>query len=152
MRLTKIGIELIKKRLRNLNEQREMWLSEVIRTSELPGDDKIDFFNAKKELERVDESVYELTNILSTAQDIKPCDNDTVSMGNIVTMDRGDQDSEQYQLVSAEEIRYRKLDATSVESPLGSELLGKRVGDVFEIIVNEEIIEYTITNINNSKN
>jgi transcription elongation factor GreA len=78
--------------------------------------------------------IQEIKRILQNAIIIEPNqgDRDIVSIGDTVTLQEEGEEPETYQIVGAKEAD-PKNGRISNESPIGSAVLGKRVGDVVQI-------------------
>ncbi|MDQ1443616.1 MAG: transcription elongation factor GreA, partial [Acidimicrobiaceae bacterium] len=90
-----------------------------------------DYHAAKDSQGKMESRVRQLEAILKRAT-IVEASNEEVGPGAVVGIRyEGDEDVERYLIGSIEE-RHREVDVMSPSSPLGSALLGKRVGDVVE--------------------
>jgi len=100
---------------------------------------------AREEQSRVESRISELTEILSNAQIISGDGDDKVSLGDKVIVKTGGKTTE-YLIVGA--VEADPLDnKISNESPLGQELLGKKVGDVAIIETPKGKTKYEIVEI-----
>ncbi len=91
-----------------------------------------DYHAAKEEQGKMDGRMRQIQNILDSAEIVETVDTDSVSQGSVVEIRyEGDDDTEKYLLGSIEE-RRDGLDVISPQSPLGSALLGHKVGDSVE--------------------
>lgn len=116
----------LEERVRILEEERIPRLEEEVAASADP--------SSLAALRRTREEVNRLRDALSLATPLEePRDPNLVELGDTVTVRRaGSSSEERFTLVGELEAR---LDESwvSIESPLGSALLGSRVGDVMEI-------------------
>ncbi len=90
-----------------------------------------EYHAAKEEKAKMEARVAQVTEILAHAKIVEAGDSDTVIQGSVVTMrydDETDDEAEKYLIGSIEE-RHDDLNVVSPQSPLGEQLLGKKVGD-----------------------
>ena len=91
-----------------------------------------DYHAAKEEQGKMDGRMRQIQSILDSADIVETVDTSSVSQGSVVEIRyEGDDDTEKYLLGSIEE-RRDGLDVISPESPLGSALLGHKIGDTVE--------------------
>ena len=131
--LTPEGKDRLKTELTDLEGPQREALAKRLRSAIEMGDlsENADYHKAKEDqafLEgRIQELKYILSNAIIIQVDGKP--KDTVSVGAKVTIQEDDFPPETYYLVGAKEADPRN-GKISHESPIGSALLGHRVGDV----------------------
>lgn len=107
-----------------------------------------EYIYGKKRLREIDKRLGYLTNLLKDVQVIDPenLNSDTIIFGAtaIVHADTGEQ--KRFMLVGVGE-----ADASqgriSWQSPVGKALMGKRVGDVFEVKTPKGLVEYEVVAI-----
>jgi transcription elongation factor GreA len=88
-----------------------------------------DYHAAKEEQGKMDGRMRQILHLLDNSEIVESIDTSTVSTGSIVEIRyEGDDDTEKYLVGSIEE-RQEGLDVVSPESPLGSALLGHKVGE-----------------------
>ncbi len=91
-----------------------------------------DYHAAKEEQGKLDLRMRQLMQIIENAEIVETIDTSSVSAGSVVEIRyEGDDTTEKYLLGSIEE-RRDGLDVMSAISPLGSALIGHKVGDTIE--------------------
>ena len=139
--------ELTKKRERLITVNRPREAEEVKRLA-LMGDfsENVGYQIAKGRLRGINQRVLDIENLLKNAVIIQhDKNNDTVQVGNFVTLNRNGQEKE-YQILGSEETNPAG-GVISHHSPLGSALIGKKVNDEAEIDLGDRKIKYKIVTI-----
>ena len=91
--------------------------------------DETDYDNAKDELMHLDARVREILNIIEDAKIIEHADPDgVVAFGSTVTVSDGGGEEDTWTIVGPQEANSRLRKISNV-SPVGSALLGKRMGE-----------------------
>ena len=91
-----------------------------------------DYHAAKEEQGKMDARMRQILYVIESAEIVDSVDTSAVNAGSVVEIRyEGDGDTEKYLLGSIEE-RRDGLDVMSPRSPLGSALLGHKVGDTVE--------------------
>ena len=91
-----------------------------------------DYHAAKEEQGKMDARMRQIQALLDDAEIVEAADTSAVGAGAILTLRyEGDTDTERYLLGSIEE-RRDGLDVMSPKSPLGTALMGHKVGDVVQ--------------------
>src|SRR5689334_3195425 len=91
-----------------------------------------DYHAAKEEQGKMEGRIRHLEALIQNAEIVEGGNSDVVEAGSIVEIRyEGDDDTERYLIGSIEE-RHDDLEVMSPGSPLGSALLGHRVGDVVD--------------------
>ena len=139
--------ELTKKldRLINVNRPRE---AEEVKRLALMGDfsENAGYQIAKGRLRGVNQRIIDIQNLLKNAEIIRhDKDNELITIGNFVTLSR-DGKEKYYQILGSEETN-PTAGVISHHSPLGSALIGKRVGDEIEVTLSDRNIKYKIVKI-----
>ena len=144
--LTADKLRALQKKLTDLKEKRKFYMEEVSRLAEL-GDfsENVEYQLAKRELRRINSAITVLEHRINTAEVITPKDTDTVEVGHSVTVDTGER-LQTYQILGSSEIDLAR-GIISYTSPIGSALLGKRVGDTALISLPKKILSYKIMSI-----
>ncbi len=150
IRITPEGYERLKAEL----EQERERLDEATRIlQELTGssDDYDDsgLEDAKSEKSRIEQRIDKLEEQIARADIIdEPASAERIDLGSTVTLD-DDGDEFVVQLVSSVEAGVLDGDIPRVsdESPLGSALVGRRVGDRFKVTINGRVSEYVVKGI-----
>ena len=134
--LTSEGHKKLLEELENLRSVRRQEVAERLREAIDDGDrlgEDAEYEAAKTEQAFVEGRIRELKTMLANARIIEQNGSTgIVQLGSKVTIQENDQDQEVYTIVGAAEANPRK-GLISNESPLGSALLGKHVGDEVEI-------------------
>ncbi|MBL7197566.1 MAG: transcription elongation factor GreA [Candidatus Omnitrophica bacterium] len=149
--LTQSGYDKLKEELDFLIKVRRREVAEQIKEARLKGDLKENAeYDAAKEAQAILESrISELEYKLGGARIIERenISKDKVYIGAMVTLlDLDTQNQEVYTLVSKEEADYSQ-NKISIESPIGSALLGKKIGEVVKIQVPAGELNYKIIKI-----
>jgi transcription elongation factor GreA len=110
-----------------------------------PGDieDNPELEQAKEEVARLDDRIYELQEMIARAQIIVGRKSETAEAGSTIEVEDGDGDSVTYHLVGAVEAD-PGTGRISVESPVGRALVGKRAGERVSVQVPAGTVELTI--------
>lgn len=134
--LTPEGAQKLREELERLKGPERAAISQRLREAIQMGDlsENADYHKAKEDQGFLEGRIQEIERILQSAVIIETNHGakDVVSIGVTVTLQEEGEDPETYQIVGAKEAD-PKNGRISNESPLGKELLGKRVGDVVSI-------------------
>jgi transcription elongation factor GreA len=145
--LTKEGLENLKKELKTLLEDKRPEIAKRIKEAREMGDisENSEYDAARQEQSFVEGRIEELEEILKTAKISEPKRKDSVDVGCKVTV-HIDGDEESFNIVGALEANplEKKI---SHESPLGSALVGKKVGDKIEVDAPVGKLIYTVLKI-----
>jgi transcription elongation factor GreA len=130
--LTPEGAEKLKTELAELKGPKRDEIAKRLRSAIQMGDlsENADYHKAKEDQSFMEGRIQELEFTLKNAVIIDPntAPGDTVQVGSHVTVQEGDYPEETFWLVGAKEADPRN-GMISNESPIGSALLGRRVGD-----------------------
>lgn len=132
--LTNERLAELKAELEHLRTDRRVEVATRLREAKEEGDlsENSAYIQARDEQNEVEHRIFELDEILKRAVLIKkPAATETVTVGASVTAKKGDA-TVQYTIVGSDEARPEE-GKISNESPLGSALLGKQVGDAVTI-------------------
>lgn len=145
--LTKEGLDELKSELKTLVDVKRSEVAQRIKNAREMGDlsENAEYQAAKEEQAYVEGKISELEEIIKHAKVQAVGKKDVVSVGTVVTV-HIDGSQEIFHLVGAPEADPMK-GKISLESPLGSELMGKKVGDQFEVDVPVGKLTYTILKI-----
>jgi len=140
--------ELTKKvdRLINVNRPRE---AEEVKRLALMGDfsENVGYQIAKGRLRGINQRVLDIQDLLKNAIIIRhDKNNEIVQIGNFVTLSRDGREKE-YQILGSEETN-PTAGVISHHSPLGSALIGRKIGDEIEVNLDDRVIKYKIIKIN----
>lgn len=146
--LTKEGVQELKTELTELVGRRGS-IAERIKTAREFGDlaENAEYTSARQEQEQTESRIAEIEHILQNVDIIgKPRAGGKVSLGSSVTLKNKKGDTKEFQVVGT--VEADPLEGKiSDESPIGRELINKKVGDVVEIRTPAETNSYTIANI-----
>ena len=135
--LTAAGAEKLRAELVELKGPRRTELSKRLREAISQGDlsENADYTKAKEDQGFLEGRIQELEYLLSNAIIVEDeqVDRDKVGVGAVVTVQEEDNEPEQYKLVGAKEADPRR-GMISNESPIGSALMGGKVGEWVEAI------------------
>lgn len=138
--------ELSAKRDRLIKIDRPREAAEVQRLA-LMGDfsENAGYQLAKARLRGINNRILEIEDLLKRAEIIKPANNGQANLGNTVVLENeGRQKS--YQILGSAETDPAK-GIISQNSPLGSSLLGKKIGDEIEMCLKDKIVYWKIVDI-----
>ena len=145
--LTQAKFDELQKKLDKLYTTRPKAALEVSRLAEL-GDfsENVEYQLAKGRLRRINQNILELEFTLKNAEIIAPAKNNkTVSLGHTVMLEINNK-VKYYQILGSAESNPDK-NIISQNSPLGSALLGKKVGDKVEVKLKDKIATYKVLEI-----
>jgi transcription elongation factor GreA len=146
-KITLAKYEELKKNLDYLkNNLRPILMNEVKELS-TTGDysENAGYQSAKFKLRQTNDKINKIEDILTRSEIIKPNQNSKIEIGNTVELEI-DGIIKKYQILGSLETNPSK-GLISYNSPLGSLLLNKQVGDVIEFKNNNKIKKYLIKNI-----
>ncbi|HHP7239329.1 transcription elongation factor GreA [Longibacter sp.] len=150
--LTEEGLQDLKEELRFLKTKERARIADAIAEARAKGDisENAEYDAAKEEQGKLEARISKLEDTIARARlvDEKTVDTSKAYILSKVTVENVDSGAEQtYTLVSEQEadISENKI---SVDSPIGSGLLGKEEGDVIEIDVPAGSVKLKIKDIN----
>lgn len=146
--ITKKRLEELREELKNLKTVSRPEVVEHLRTAKELGDlsENSEYLEARDEQNRVEMRILELEDIVKNAKIIKKSSsNEIVDVGATVDVMRGEKLT-QFIIVGSTEAKPEE-GYISNQSPLGKELIGKKVGDVLEIETPSGKVEYKIQKI-----
>jgi transcription elongation factor GreA len=148
--LTSNGRERLQKELKNLKGPARDEISKRLRSAIQMGDlsENADYHAAKEAQAFLEGRIQELEHLLQNSVLIDETveKREIVGLGALVTLQEGEEPPETYQLVGAQEADPRQ-GKISNESPFGSAILGKRVGDEVEAKTPAGIVQLKILKI-----
>ncbi|MFZ4648092.1 MAG: GreA/GreB family elongation factor [Patescibacteria group bacterium] len=134
--------------LKNLLEvKRPREASEVKRLAEM-GDfsENAGYQMAKSRLRGINKRIDDISDLLKRAEIINPSNTSgIIELGNLITLERAGKQKKYRLLGSAETDPQNGV--ISHNSPLGNALLGKKVNDQVQVILEERTIEYKVISI-----
>lgn len=149
--LTPAGLEKLENELDELKSVKRKEVAERIKQALAFGDisENSEYDQAKNEQAKLEERIMKLENILRNAKliDEDEITTDVVGVGSrVIVLDLEYDEEMEYTIVgSAEADPYSGL--ISNESPVGSELLGRKSGETVDVMVPDGIIKYKIVSI-----
>jgi transcription elongation factor GreA len=145
--LTAGGLEKLKQDLEQARARR-IEAAERMKEAAQPGDieDNPEFEQAKEEVARLDERIYELEEMIGRAQIIQGRSSGVAEPGSEIEVEDEEGETIVYHLVGAVEADPAN-GLISVESPVGRALVGKRAGDRVSVEVPAGTIQYTIKSV-----
>ncbi len=148
MYLTKEGLEKLKAELKELLEVRRPAVAKRIQAAREMGDisENSEYDAARQEQAFIEGRIAELETVLKSAKIIKNNGaKDTVQVGSKVTL-HIDGGEETFHIVGAHEANPLE-NKISHESPLGTSLIGRKVGETFEVAAPIGKLTYKIVRI-----
>ena len=148
--LTKKGESELRKELKELTERRRPAMAQKLKDAVAQGDlkENADYHDAKEKLGFIEGRVQHIEEILRNAVVIESSGpSDEIRIGStVVIREAGTDDDEEYMIVGTAEAnpRERKI---SQKSPIGSALLGKRIGRKVEVETPDGPIRFEIVDI-----
>ena len=144
--ITKDGLNELKKELESLIDSKRPNLAKRIKNAREMGDlsENAEYHSAKEEQAFVEGRIAELEDIVKHAK-VQKTSKDEIAVGSKVTVkiDGGEQ---RFHVVGAPEADPTK-GKISHESPLGANLVGRKVGDKFEVEAPVGKLIYTVLKI-----
>ena len=148
--ITAEGLKKLEGELVHLRSVRRQEVALRLREAIQGGDELIDnaeYEAAKNEQAFVEGRIIELERMLAKARIIEHNNkSDTVEIGATVTIKEGNKKPETFTIVGAAEAD-PKAGLISNESPLGSALLNKLVGDAVEVEAPDGVIQFKVVKI-----
>jgi transcription elongation factor GreA len=149
IQITKKGLKALEDELDQLVNVKRPRLVERLERARQEGDlsENSDYINAREELEFLDGRIDELRDVVENAQVVAENDvrNDEVGIGTVVVVQANGSRHEFYIVGEWEADPTQKK--ISHESPLGKQLVGKKVGDTAEVEAPVGKIVYRILEI-----
>lgn len=145
--ITQAKFDELQKKLDKLYSSRPQAAKEVARLAEL-GDfsENVEYQLAKGRLRRINQNILEIEYVLKNAEIITPTKNNKiVSLGHTVMLEINNK-VKYYQILGSAEANPDK-NIISQNSPLGSALIGKKVGDEVEVKLKNKTVTYKILEI-----
>jgi transcription elongation factor GreA len=149
--LTPNGYEKLTKEIRNLTLVERPKIIEEVQIAREHGDlkENAEYHAAKEKQRLIDKKIGELNHLLINSQIVEPekLDHSRVGFGSTVTLVDLDTDEElKYTIVGSFEANSDK-NIISYNSPFAKKLMGKHVGEEFEIRIGSEDKEFEILKI-----
>lgn len=148
--ITPEGAEVLQKELQQLWKIERPKVTEVVHHAAKNGDrsENGDYIYGKKRLREIDSRVRFLSKRLDELNIVEniPQDKTKVFFGAWVTLEDEDGETVRYRIVGPDEFNLRE-NKLSMDSPLGKQLLGKRLDDEFTFDAPSGRKEYVIATI-----
>ncbi|PZD97584.1 transcription elongation factor GreA [Paenibacillus sambharensis] len=147
--LTPEGLAKIEEELEELKGPRRKELAERLKTAISYGDlkENSEYHSAKDDQAFMETRILTLERMLRTAKVVESTGKEIVGVGSIVVLHDIEFDEKiEYTLVGPAEANVAD-NRISYESPLGKELLGKKVGDKVSVNAPVGVIEYKLLEI-----
>ena len=143
--LTKEKFEELQQELQTLTHERRKEVAEQLEYAKSLGDlsENGEYHEARDEQAKVEARIAQLEHLLKHAEIIKHKKGDTIEAGSTVTIQKGKEDKQIYELVGSEEADM-SAGRLSYDSPLGQALIGKKKGEVFVFETPKGEVKYTI--------
>ncbi|RJR29081.1 transcription elongation factor GreA [Candidatus Microgenomates bacterium] len=149
LQVTGDGFKSLKSELEELVNTKRPQLVKRLERARQEGDltENSDYTNAKEELEFLDGRIDELTHVVNNAEVVEDSSvsRDTVDVGTTVVL-TSNGDRHEYKIVGEWEADPMKK-LISHESPLGKQLVGKKVGEQVEVEAPAGKISYKVLEI-----
>lgn len=151
VRLTRAGFEKMKAELKHLKTVKRPEIIKALAEARAHGDlsENAEYDSAKEAQHQLEIRISELESKLMDVQilDDQAIDKDKVYLGAKVSLKDLDKGKEiLYTIVSKEEADF-KTGKISFESPVGKQLLGKKPGDIVEIVIPAGKMRYEVMKI-----
>ena len=149
--LTYEGLEKLEKELENLKEVKRNEIAEKIKQARDFGDlsENAEYDEAKNEQAQVEVRIAQLENLLKNARVIDDDDIDTAAVGigaKVTLKDIEENEVVEYTIVGSTEANPR-AGKLSNESPVGSALMSRTVGEDVAVTVPDGVIHFKILEI-----
>lgn len=153
--LTYEGLQSLESELHDLKVNQRKEVAQKIKEAREQGDlsENAEYDAAKDEQRDIEARIDEIEKILRNAEVVieDDVDVDVINIGCMVRIFDMDYNEElTYKIVGSTEANSLK-GKISNESPLGKELLGKKVGEIVDVETHGEVIQYEILEIQKSK-
>ncbi len=145
--MTEEKFQALQKQLARLKESQPQAAKDVARLAEM-GDfsENVEYQLAKGRLRSINERILRLEYELTHAEIIQPSrQNNRVELGHTVSIHDG-QNQKTFQILGSTETNPAK-GIISYTSPIGSALLGRKLGEKIKIQIGPKEVEYTIVRI-----
>jgi len=145
--ITKRALEKIKKELEYLKTKKRKEVAQRIAAAKELGDlsENAEYTAAKEEQGLIEARIRELENLLRSAVVVEKKEKNIIQIGSTVKL-KANGKFYVYTLVGEEETDPSK-NKISYESPLGKSLLGKKKGDLVEVITPKGKIKFKVADV-----
>ena len=147
--MTKEGLQALEEELKELKEHKRYEIAQKIKEAREQGDlsENAEYDAAKDEQRDIEARIDELEGILKNAEVIEEYVGDAVNIGtSVLVLDIELDEEHELKLVGSTEADSLN-GKISNESPLGSALIGKKIGDTVKVETEFGAFDYKILNI-----
>ncbi|MFB5761400.1 transcription elongation factor GreA [Paenibacillus medicaginis] len=149
--LTKEGLAKLEEELRELKGTKRRELAERLKVAISYGDlkENSEYHSAKEDQAFMETRILQLERMLKTARvvDANQINLEKVSVGSVVVLnDIEFNEKIEYRVVGPAEANVEE-NSISYESPLGKELIGKKVGDIISVDAPVGVLKYELLEI-----
>jgi len=147
--LTKEKFAELEKELEHLKTSRRKEVAEALEYAKSLGDlsENSEYHEARDNQAALEDRISRLESILKSASIVSTQNTDTVSVGSMITVERGgDKTKKTFFIVGSEEAD-AALGKISTRSPFGQASLGKKKGETFSFETPSGTMSYKITDI-----
>lgn len=153
--ITSYGFENIVKEFKHLLEiEKPYWVKEKeIAAQHGDRSENAEYISAKEQIRNLDKRLRFLNKIINNSEviDISKIPHKKVNFGSQVTLFDFNENKEKVFIIVGTYETNPNENKISNKSPLGKVLLGKELNDEFEFRINENILEYEVLKIEQSK-
>lgn len=152
--LTYAGLKQLEDELQDLKVNKRKEVAQKIKEAREQGDlsENAEYDAAKDEQRDIEARIEEIDKILKNAEVVveDEVEVDVINIGcKVRILDMEYEDELEYKIVGSTEANSLK-GKISNESPVGSKLMGKRLGDVIDVEINGSIFKYKVLEIQRS--
>lgn len=144
--LTNEKFDELKKELEYLKTQRRKEVADQLEYSKKLGDlsENAEYHQARETQAEVEDRIGRLENLLKNATIMTAAGGDVISVGSTVRLSKdGENKSYLYSIVGSEEADMAQGKVSNI-SPLGSALIGHKVGDVVKVPTPKGVVTYKV--------
>lgn len=152
--LTYAGLKQLEDELQDLKVNRRKEVAQKIKEAREQGDlsENAEYDAAKDEQRDIEARIEEIDKILKNAEVVveDEVDVEAINIGcKVKILDMEFEDELEYKIVGSMEANSLK-GKISNESPVGSKLMGKKLGEVIEVEINNNVFKYKVLEIQKS--
>ncbi len=147
--VSKEKIEELKETLRILKTEKRIDIADRLKRAKEFGDlsENFEYAQAKEDQEKVEREILQLEDLVKNSQIItKPRNKNIVSVGLTITLQTDQKKNCTFTIVGSQEADPSANKISNI-SPIGKELIGKKVGDHIQVKTPKGTISYTILKI-----
>lgn len=147
--LTKEKFEELTKKLKELKTVKRKEVAESLEYAKSLGDlsENAEYHEARENQANVEDQILRLEAMLKSALIVSANHGDVVGVGSTVTIEKQkDKTKSKYKIVGSEEANLAEL-KLSINSPIGSAMIGKKEGDIFKVTTPGGLVDYKIIDL-----